>query len=105
MWVCWAGAGISLRTYLKELKTIRSCQLFQELDASDRVIANIDTDKVLQVSKGCNVPNAVIWQLELLQMLIAHHLLSQVFNRWWHVLHLKESEGIWATVYIVQLMS
>ena len=76
-------------TYRKELKTIRSTQLFQELDASDLVVADIDTEEVVAVGKWGNVPDAVIWQLNLLQVFIAHHLLAEVFDRWWHVLHLQ----------------
>ena len=47
-------------TYRKELKTIRSTQLFQELDASDLVVADIDTEEVVAVGKGGNVPDGVI---------------------------------------------
>ena len=70
------GNGHLNRTYRKELKTLWSCKLFQELDASDLVIANVDAEEVVAESKGGNVPNAIIWQLDFLQMLIAHNLLS-----------------------------
>ena len=37
-------------TYLKELKAVRSTQLFQELDASNSVVTDVDTDEVVAES-------------------------------------------------------
>ena len=68
-------------TYLKELKSIWTSQLLKEPDASNGIGRHVAGEQVGQVGHWGDVSDAVLAQVQVLNVLVLLQLVLKVFNR------------------------
>ena len=86
-------------TYLKELKALRACKLLKELDASNSIVAGIDGGHVRQEGNLIDLPQLVLSQLQVLQVLVGVDLGAEAFDRGRCLLDSERGKSVAASVY------
>jgi len=80
------------------LKPVRSRILFQELDASNGIGTDIDSEQVRQVGHSRDVSKAVLAKLQVLEVLILLKSRAQILYGGISLFHGKRSESVRASI-------
>ena len=67
-------------TYLEELQVLGAAKLLKELDALDGVGVGVDGEEVLQVTDAVDGLDLVLFQVQVLQVLVLLQLSAKVRN-------------------------
>ena len=85
-------------TYLQEEQFVRASEFFEELDASNRVGRGVDGEQVREVRDRRNVADAVLAQVQMLQVFVRLQLAGQILNGRVRLLQSQGGEGVRAAI-------